>query len=103
MSPGPTVMIRTPVSIRRAAIIRPVSAGTTLARIAPWICWGSLWWRVSRCTSRMAYSSDVAAAADSLPANCSAPSAYAATVIWVLPILTVRIMVASLGVLIYME
>ena len=41
-SPGPTVMIRTLVSIRSAEISLPVRAGTTLASITPSICWGEL-------------------------------------------------------------
>ena len=72
--PGPTVIMRTAVSIRRAAMTWPVRAGTTLASMTPSIWSGALWWRVSRWISRMAYSSEVAAAADSLPENSSAPA-----------------------------
>ena len=73
LRPGPTVMIRTGVSIRRASIIRPVRAGTTLARMTPSIRAGSLRWRVSRWISRMAYSSAVEGAAESLPEKSRAP------------------------------
>ena len=73
-SPGPTVMMRAEVSIRSAATTRPVRAGTTLASMTPSIWPGALWWRVRRWISRMAYSSEVAGAADNLPENSSAPA-----------------------------
>ena len=66
--PGPTVRKRAEQNIRSAPNTRPVSAGTTLPRMPPSICAGDAPYSCNRFTSRMAYSSTVAAGSE-----CSRP------------------------------
>ena len=67
-SPGPTVRMRALHKSCKAASTRPLSIGTTLPRMPPSICAGDAPYSCNRFTSRMAYSSTVAAGSE-----CSRP------------------------------